>query len=105
MKSENPESATDSEDEDRNDKRRSLKRQRSLDLNDSSGGAFVYRAIRQERVVLGWSQAPCGGCPVFDFCSDKGRTNPRECAHYEEWFSLGTASQKDAAPPAVKVEI
>ena len=123
VKSENAsESATESEDEDRNEKRRSklksftkkasskksVKRRRSpsFDLNDySSGGAFVYRAIRQERVVLGWSQAPCGRCPVFDFCSDKGRTNPRECVHYEEWFSLGTTSQKDAAPPAVKVEI
>ncbi|KAG1861184.1 RNA polymerase Rpc34 [Suillus subalutaceus] len=44
--------------------------------NINIGGAFVYRAIRQERVALGWSQAPCGRCPVFDFCRDKGTYEP-----------------------------
>ncbi|KAI6044092.1 RNA polymerase Rpc34 subunit-domain-containing protein, partial [Pisolithus marmoratus] len=66
-----------------------VKQQKSsaLDLRDEfSGGAFVYRAIRQERVVVGWSQAPCGRCPVFDFCRDKGPTNPRECVYYEDWL-------------------
>ncbi|KAI6110791.1 RNA polymerase Rpc34, partial [Pisolithus croceorrhizus] len=65
-----------------------IKRQKSPspDLGDEfSGGAFVYRAIRQERVVLGWSQAPCGRCPVFDFCRDKGPTNPQECVYFEDW--------------------
>ncbi|KAH0831194.1 RNA polymerase Rpc34 subunit-domain-containing protein [Lanmaoa asiatica] len=69
-----------------------------------AGGAFVYRAIRQEGVALGWSQAPCGRCPVFDFCRDKGPTNPRECVYYEEWYTLGTGAQKTAAPAAVKME-
>jgi len=55
-------------------------------------------------VALGWSQAPCGRCPVFDFCRDKGPTNPQECVYYEEWYTLGTGAQKAAAPAAVKVE-
>lgn len=67
------------------------------------GGAFVYRAIRQERVALGWSQAPCGRCPVFDFCRDKGPTNPQECVYYEEWLNFkGTG---EGAPGVVKVEV
>ncbi|KAI6100010.1 RNA polymerase Rpc34 subunit-domain-containing protein [Pisolithus croceorrhizus] len=85
-----------------------IKRQKSPspDLGDEfSGGAFVYRAIRQERVVLGWSQAPCGRCPVFDFCRDKGPTNPQECVYFEDWFALGANSQKDTATAAVKVEV
>ncbi|KAI5996988.1 RNA polymerase Rpc34 subunit-domain-containing protein [Pisolithus albus] len=85
-----------------------VKRQRSPppDLRDEfSGGAFVYRAIRQERIVLGWSQAPCGRCPVFDFCRDKGPTNPQQCVYYEDWFALGANSQKDTATAAVKVEV
>lgn len=85
-----------------------VKRQHSPspDLRDElSGGAFVYRAIRQERVVLGWSQAPCGRCPVFDFCRDKGPTNPQECVYFEDWFALGANSQKDTATAAVKVEV
>ncbi|KAG8216061.1 RNA polymerase Rpc34 subunit-domain-containing protein [Butyriboletus roseoflavus] len=83
----------------------SVKRQKSPSpvLNEiPAGGAFVYRAIRQERVALGWSQAPCGRCPVFDFCRDKGPTNPRECVYYEEWYTLGAGAQKAAA--VVKVE-
>ncbi|KAN0094666.1 RNA polymerase Rpc34 subunit domain containing protein [Tylopilus felleus] len=68
------------------------------------GGAFVYRAVRQERVALGWSQAPCGRCPVFDFCQDKGPTNPQQCVYYEEWYTPGTGAQKDAAPATTKIE-
>ncbi|KAI0050339.1 hypothetical protein FA95DRAFT_1555851 [Auriscalpium vulgare] len=51
-----------------------------------SGGAYVYRAVRQERVALGWSQAPCGRCPVFDFCKDGGPVGPRGCEYYGEWL-------------------
>ncbi|KAH7925350.1 hypothetical protein BV22DRAFT_1011407 [Leucogyrophana mollusca] len=68
------------------------------------GGAFVYRAVRQERVALGWSQAPCGRCPVFDFCRDKGPTNPKECVYYEEWLSVGVGAGGSASA-AVKVEV
>ena len=57
-------------------------------MEDNFEGAYVYRAIRQERVALGWSQAPCGGCPVFDFCKDKGPVNPRECTYYEDWLRV-----------------
>ncbi|KAG2160031.1 RNA polymerase Rpc34 subunit-domain-containing protein [Suillus bovinus] len=59
-----------------------------VDDNIIVGGAFVYRAIRQERVALGWSQAPCGRCPVFDFCRDKGPTNPQDCVYYGEWLNF-----------------
>ncbi|KAG9307967.1 RNA polymerase Rpc34 subunit-domain-containing protein [Chiua virens] len=77
----------------------------SPDQNEvPSGGAFVYRAIRQERVALGWSQAPCGRCPVFDFCHDKGPTNPQECIYYEEWYTFGVGAQKAATPAAVKID-
>ncbi|KAG1908388.1 RNA polymerase Rpc34 subunit-domain-containing protein [Suillus fuscotomentosus] len=68
------------------------------DDNINVGGAFVYRAIRQERVALGWSQAPCGRCPVFDFCRDKGPTNPQECVYYEEWLNF-------KGPGVVKVDV
>ncbi|KAF8556626.1 hypothetical protein OG21DRAFT_1408789 [Imleria badia] len=85
----------------------SVKRKKlpSPDLNEIlAGGAFIYRAIRQERVALGWSQAPCGRCPVFDFCRDKGPTNPQECVYFEEWYTLGTGTQKAAGPASVKIE-
>jgi DNA-directed RNA polymerase III subunit RPC6 len=50
------------------------------------GGAYVYRAVRQERVALGWSQAPCGSCPVFGFCKEGGPVGPSGCEYYGEWL-------------------
>ncbi|KAG8995760.1 34-kDa subunit of RNA polymerase III (C) [Tulasnella sp. JGI-2019a] len=50
-------------------------------------GGSVYRAIRQERVGLGWSQAPCGKCPQVDFCEDGGPVNPTGCKYYADWLS------------------
>ncbi|KAF8580645.1 hypothetical protein K439DRAFT_1636889, partial [Ramaria rubella] len=55
------------------------------------GSANVYRAVRQERVSLGWSQAPCGRCPVFDFCHEHGPVNPRDCNYYGDWLQQGVA--------------
>jgi DNA-directed RNA polymerase III subunit RPC6 len=50
------------------------------------GSAYLYRAVRQERVALGWSEAPCGSCPVFDFCKDGGPVDPSGCEYYGEWL-------------------
>ncbi|KAG2108494.1 RNA polymerase Rpc34 subunit-domain-containing protein [Suillus discolor] len=58
------------------------------DVNVNVEGASVYRAVRQQRVAPGWSKAPCGRCPVFNFCRDKGPTNPQECVYYEEWLNF-----------------
>lgn len=55
------------------------------------GSTNVYRAVRQERVSLGWSQAPCGRCPVFDFCHEGGPVNPKECTYYGDWLQQGIA--------------
>ena len=53
-------------------------------------GAYVYRAVRQERVALGWSEAPCGSCPVFDFCKEGGPVGPSGCDYYGEWLKRAT---------------
>jgi DNA-directed RNA polymerase III subunit RPC6 len=67
-------------------------------LTDVFGGsAYVYRALRPERVgtapptaLLGWaSQAPCARCPVFDFCRQGGPVNPQGCEYYEGWLQKG----------------
>jgi DNA-directed RNA polymerase III subunit RPC6 len=70
-------------------KKRTYARSRSplASLDDKIfGGAYVYRAVRQERVALGWSQAPCGSCPVFDFCKEGGPVGPSGCEYYGEWL-------------------
>jgi DNA-directed RNA polymerase III subunit RPC6 len=74
-------------------KKRAHARSRSplVSLDDKIfGGAYVYRAVRQERVALGWSQAPCGSCPVFDFCKEGGPVGPSGCEYYGEWLRRTT---------------
>lgn len=58
----------------------------------SSGGRFVYRAIRQERLAFGASEAPCGQCPSFEFCKDSGPVNPRDCVYYGDWLVGGSVA-------------
>ncbi|EKM56245.1 uncharacterized protein PHACADRAFT_117896 [Phanerochaete carnosa HHB-10118-sp] len=56
--------------------------------DDALGGAHVYRAVYPERMAhFGIAQAPCGRCPVFDFCKVGGSVNPQECIHYADWLS------------------
>lgn len=55
-------------------------------MEDDYGGAFVFRAVRQEKLSLGWFQSPCGRCPRFEFCKEGGPVNPRECVYYGDWL-------------------
>lgn len=43
---------------------------------------FVYRAVRPHSVKVGWTETPCGHCPVFDFCDDTGPVNAETCQYY-----------------------
>jgi len=59
--------------------------------------SHVYRAARQERVPLGWIEAPCCLCSSFDFCKDGGPVNPQSCVYYAEWLSsANVAAIEDA---------
>jgi hypothetical protein len=59
-----------------------------MTLSQVPGNRVVYRALRPEpSVVAGWSQAPCGHCPRFDFCADDGPINPVKCLYFEQWFT------------------
>lgn len=65
----------------------------ALPSEQSSGGVahygsgVVYRAIHEERIsTLGINQTPCLRCPKFDFCSEQGSVNPKECAYYDPWL-------------------
>ncbi|KAI0672485.1 RNA polymerase Rpc34 subunit-domain-containing protein [Trametes maxima] len=53
---------------------------------DGGGGAYVYRAIRQERAAGGLGQAPCVRCPTFEFCKPGGPVNAKECTYYGAWL-------------------
>ncbi len=46
----------------------------------------VYRAVRQSQLRVGTTEAPCGGCPQFSFCSEDGPVNPEGCEYYDQWL-------------------
>ncbi|KAI0705529.1 RNA polymerase Rpc34 subunit-domain-containing protein [Earliella scabrosa] len=59
-------------------------------------GAYVYRAVRQERMAGGGgglAQTPCVRCPTFDFCKDGGPVNPKECTYYTTWLAAADVAQ------------
>ncbi|KAG7097277.1 hypothetical protein E1B28_004643 [Marasmius oreades] len=62
------------------------------DYDESRNLGGVYRAVRQERLDLGWSQAPCSVCPTFEFCKEDGPVNPRDCVYYGDWLLGGTVA-------------
>ncbi|KDQ13864.1 hypothetical protein BOTBODRAFT_45033 [Botryobasidium botryosum FD-172 SS1] len=84
-------------------KKKPFKREREdspevlLDL----GASVVYRVVRQEKIGLGWSQAPCGRCPQFEFCHDKGPVNAAGCRYYSDWFEqpIGVEMEEAEQPP------
>ncbi|KAJ7774322.1 RNA polymerase Rpc34 subunit-domain-containing protein [Mycena maculata] len=66
----------------------------SFDGLDSAGGV-VYRAVNQEKITLGWTEAPCSKCSSFEFCKQGGPVNPKECVYYEDWLVAGTVAFDD----------
>ena len=64
-------------------------------MDTFSSGGYVYRAIKQERLSFGFSEAPCTQCPSFEFCKDGGPVNPRECVYYGDWLTAGTIAKEE----------
>ena len=65
---------------------------------DPQGGeATTYRSIQKvvtEDVkgdtagITSLTEAPCGRCPVFDFCQEDGLVNAKSCQYLQEWLNL-----------------
>ncbi|KAJ6599290.1 RNA polymerase Rpc34 subunit-domain-containing protein [Mycena vulgaris] len=94
-------SESDSEsDDDRRRRKKSLKRSPSpfqsfsFDGLDGAGGV-VYRAVNQEKITLGWTEAPCSKCSSFEFCKEDGPVNAKECVYYDDWLVAGTVAFDD----------
>ncbi|KAJ3841554.1 RNA polymerase Rpc34 subunit-domain-containing protein [Lentinula raphanica] len=86
------ESDSDSDDTRSHRNKSKSKRSPSPFFSFDEAGSHVYRAIHEERVSLGWSQAPCSGCPSFEFCKSGGPVNPEECVYYGDWLGVGTVA-------------
>ncbi|KAF9076414.1 RNA polymerase Rpc34 [Rhodocollybia butyracea] len=91
-------SGSDSDNGHSRSKSRSRKRSPSPFFSFDEVGSTVYKAIREERVSLGLSQAPCSTCPSFDFCKNGGPVNPAECVYYHDWLGGGVVAAIEDAP-------
>lgn len=53
-----------------------------------------YRALRRvpeaggSDFENGFTEAPCGRCPVFDICEDGGPVNATTCEYFEDWLNI-----------------
>lgn len=70
--------------------KRSLSPIHTLFFDDTDGMSHVYRAVREERIRVGWTEAPCCLCPSFNFCKEGGPVNPQECTYYGDWLTGGS---------------
>lgn len=54
----------------------------------------AYKAVRMfdenngETVGNGFTEAPCGRCPVSEICEEGGPVNARTCQYFEEWLQI-----------------
>ena len=54
----------------------------------------AYRAVRRVPEAggpdfeNGFTEAPCGRCPVFEICEEGGPVNATTCEYFEDWLNL-----------------
>lgn len=58
----------------------------ALDRKDD--GKYA-KAERSTVISNPMTDAPCGGCPVFDKCKEGGPVSPATCVYYTQWLDSG----------------
>jgi DNA-directed RNA polymerase III subunit RPC6 len=61
-----------------------------------SGGlsGVVYKAVRPEAVLKGensgngFTETPCGRCPVFNLCEEGGPVSASNCVYFNKWLDI-----------------
>lgn len=53
-------------------------------------GGTAYRAVRkaENMSVNGFTESPCGRCPVFNLCKEGGPVSASNCKYFEDWLNL-----------------
>ena len=61
-----------------------------IEVMNGTGYKSVRTSFRDNKIFAGngLTEAPCGNCPVFDFCEEGGPVNAKTCAYFVDW--LGT---------------
>ncbi|EWC43587.1 hypothetical protein DRE_01474 [Drechslerella stenobrocha 248] len=52
-------------------------------------GGTAYKAIKKVEGGggHGFTEAPCGRCPVFDLCNEDGPINAANCVYFDKWLA------------------
>ncbi|KAH8153784.1 uncharacterized protein LAJ45_01551 [Morchella importuna] len=51
-------------------------------------GGTAYRAVRKPESVNGFTESPCGRCPVFSLCREGGPVSASNCVYFEDWLNF-----------------
>lgn len=51
-------------------------------------GGTRYKAVRNLGSINGFTDSPCGRCPVFDLCEDGGPVSASTCVYFEDWLNF-----------------
>lgn len=51
-------------------------------------GGTAYRAVRRLDSVNGFTESPCGRCPVFSLCREGGPVSASNCVYFEDWLNF-----------------
>ncbi|KAI5785945.1 RNA polymerase Rpc34 [Geopyxis carbonaria] len=52
-------------------------------------GGTAYKAVGKLESVNGFTESPCGRCPVFNLCEEGGLVSASNCKYFEEWLNAG----------------
>lgn len=52
-------------------------------------GGTAYKAVRKIDPTNGFTESPCGRCPVFELCKEGGPVSASNCKYFEEWLNAG----------------
>ncbi|KAL7275086.1 34-kDa subunit of RNA polymerase III (C) [Rhizina undulata] len=50
-------------------------------------GGTAYRAVRIPESINGFTDSPCGRCPVFSLCKEGGPVSASNCKYFEDWLN------------------
>jgi len=64
-------------------------------IEDPNGPSFlggkssiIYRPTKIAILDNGFTQSPCGVCPVFNDCHDEGEITPLKCLYLKNWLDF-----------------
>lgn len=49
-------------------------------------GGTAYKSVRRPETNNGFTESPCGRCPVFELCHEEGPVRADNCKYFAKWL-------------------